>query len=71
MHRENNPPAAKKPPHFILDWGGALYRWVEGRSQVVVPTPLQQRVLSLAHDSPLAGHLGPEKTLAQIMDLFY
>lgn len=48
-----------------------LYQWVEGHSQVVVPTALLPRVLSLDHDPPLADHLGPKKSLARITSWFY
>lgn len=64
------PLASTKDPGFTLDQG-VLYRWVEGKSQVVVPRALRHRLLSLAHDPPVAGHLGPEKTLACIVPCFY
>lgn len=40
-------------------------------TQIVVPAPLQQKVLYLAHDAPLAGHLGTAKTLSRILQHFY
>lgn len=58
-------PLEEANPRFTVD-RGVLYRWVKGYSQLVVPTPLRQRVLYLAHDPPLAGHLGPEKTYDRI-----
>lgn len=39
--------------------------------QIVVPSQLQEKVLYLAHDSPLAGHLGSAKTLSRILQHFY
>lgn len=38
---------------------------------MVVPSPLKQQVLSLAHDPPLVGHFSPDKTLSWILDRFY
>lgn len=63
-------PRRLKPPCFILD-PGVLYRWVKGKSQVVIPMALCLQVISLAHDPLMAGHLGPEKTLDCIILWFY
>ena len=46
-----------------LDWGVV--------TQVVVPSPHRQQVLSLAHDSPWAGHLGVSKTYNRILQHFF
>lgn len=46
-----------------LDWGVV--------TQVVVPSPYRQQVLSLAHDSPWAGHLGVSKTYNRILQHFF
>ncbi|KAK7909313.1 hypothetical protein WMY93_013997 [Mugilogobius chulae] len=40
-------------------------------SQVVVPSKFRHEVLSLAHDNPLAGHLGIRKTYSRILRQFY
>ncbi|XP_069996593.1 uncharacterized protein [Penaeus vannamei] len=39
--------------------------------QVVVPAPYRSQILSLAHDSPLSGHMGINKTCRKIMNHFY
>jgi len=39
--------------------------------QVVLPECLRDSVIKLAHDQPLAGHLGVEKTKERIMKAFY
>ncbi|XP_047500268.1 uncharacterized protein LOC125046527 [Penaeus chinensis] len=39
--------------------------------QIVVPTPYRSQILSLAHDSPLSGHMGIIKTCRKIMNHFY
>ena len=39
--------------------------------QLVVPIKFRETVLKLAHDSPMAGHLGIQKTLRRIMSKFY
>ena len=59
---------------------GLLYRrWVPpGRDredmsvdQLVLPYNCQKTVLQLAHDIPLAGHLGRDKTAGRILQRFY
>ena len=40
-------------------------------TQVVLPSKLRQTVIKLAHDRPLAGHLGLEKTKERIITCFY
>ncbi|XP_070206241.1 uncharacterized protein [Littorina saxatilis] len=40
-------------------------------SQLVVPKQLRQEVLRLAHDSPIAGHLGAKKTRERVWQTFY
>ena len=54
---------------------GLLYRRYqaeEGREvkQLVVPINLRQRVLSLAHESIMSGHLGVKKTLDRVLSQF-
>ena len=39
--------------------------------QVVVPPPYRNEVLKLAHETPLAGHLGVNKTYRKILNHFY
>ena len=40
-------------------------------NQLVLPEPCRGKVLNLAHDIPLAEHLGKEKTQQRIIQLFY
>lgn len=54
-----------KPPHVAQD-----HEW-ENVHQVVVPKEYRQDIMSLAHDSSLAGHLGVRKTLSRIWQHFY
>lgn len=60
-------PATEKNPRFVLK-ARILYRWIEGKMQLVVLVPLRPQVLSLAHDPPLSGHLGPDKNLACVTE---
>ena len=39
--------------------------------QIVLPRCYQGKVLRMAHESPLAGHVGVRKTLARIRQYFY
>ena len=39
--------------------------------QIVVPKPYCDDILSLAHESPLAGHLGVNKTYNTVLTHFY
>ena len=48
----------------------ADYEW-EVTYQVVVPTPYRKQVISLAHDLPVAGHLGITKTCDRILKHFF
>ena len=58
---------------------GIIYRkWIPpGRGdeaaieQLVLPTRCRQTVLELAHDVPIAGHLGKEKTRQRVLRRFY
>ena len=39
--------------------------------QIVVPKSHRQEILSLAHETPLAGHMGINKTYEKILNYFY
>ena len=39
--------------------------------QIVVPKSYRQEILSLAHETPLAGHMGINKTYEKILNHFY
>lgn len=53
--------------------GGVLYHKSEGGAveQLVVPQSLRDKVLTLGHAIPWAGHLGKIKTLERIANKFY
>lgn len=52
---------------------GLLYHLKRGRgddevmAQIMIPQSHHQDLLCLAHASPLGGHLGKEKTIAQVL----
>ena len=57
---------------------GLLYRrwsphWGNGQvlEQLILPTMCRQAVMTLAHDMPMAGHLGIKKTADRILQRFY
>jgi hypothetical protein len=39
--------------------------------QIVVPKVYRQEIIELAHDTPLAGHLGVRKTCQKVLQHFY
>ena len=39
--------------------------------QIVVPSNCRKEVLELAHSTPMAGHLGVNKTYTRILNHFY
>ena len=41
------------------------------RYQIIMPKSYQSEILSLAHDTPLSGHLGINKTLQKVTTHFY
>ena len=43
----------------------------EERKRLVVPKSLRQKLLKQVHDSVLSGHLGVDKTLARVQELYY
>jgi hypothetical protein len=47
------------------DPAGRVYK------QLVVPTPLRDKVMTVAHDSPMAGHMGVRRTIDRIWQVFY
>ncbi|XP_042318433.1 aurora kinase A [Sceloporus undulatus] len=63
-------------PRFVLK-GNLLYRLPpsqnpeEIEAQLVVPRALRGEVMRLAHESPLAGHLGVEKTTQRVIQRFF
>jgi len=66
--------AARNGVHF--EWKrGLLYRVYahagECFRQVVVPKELREEVIRLAHDTPMAGHLGSGKTRDRVWREFY
>ncbi|GFO23129.1 reverse transcriptase [Plakobranchus ocellatus] len=56
---------------------GIVYRWYEdlGRykdvKQVVLPKPLREYVMSVAHDSITGAHLGIRRTKDKVLSNFY
>ena len=66
---------------YYLDDGVLMRRWVPPRespsntwmacSQIVAPSTIRQRLLLIAHDTPLAGHVGIRKTLSLLTRHFY
>ena len=66
------PNSAVGPGFFIKD--GLLLRKsgkLDQFEQVVVPLSCRQDILHLAHEVPLAGHLGKNKTAKRILNRFY
>ena len=55
-----------KPPDVPAD-----SRWASVHSQVVVPRPYRLQIVSMAHETPLAGHLGITKTYDKMLQHFY
>ncbi|XP_062585038.1 uncharacterized protein LOC134246689 [Saccostrea cucullata] len=70
---QNGPYEGKS--YFILK-NDLLYRVFEKNSdekvfQIVAPKKLRNGIMSLAHDTPLAGHLGNKKTRERILQNFF
>lgn len=64
--------------YYILDNGVLMRAWLDRKfpagteiRQIVAPTALHSKILSIAHDIPLAAHLGTAKTLSRILQHFY
>ena len=47
-----------------------LYQVKGGIETLVVPGPMRQKVMTLAHSIPWSGHLGRYKTLARVCSRF-
>ena len=54
-----------RPPQVPADEDWAV------QHQIVVPKSYRPEILSMAHDTPLAGHLGVNKTYLKILKHFY
>ena len=54
-----------RPPDVNVDDEWAV------RYQIVIPKPYREEVLSLAHETPLSGHLGINKTYEKTIRHFY
>ena len=73
--------ASREPVSYYRKSGLLMRRWrppdaqykEEWRiiNQVVVPTQIRGEILRLAHEGPLAGHLGINKTQQKILQHFY
>jgi len=68
-----NKPKEGKPQFNTKN--GILYRKYEKgdvkRIQLIVPSTLREKVVSLAHDTLLSGHRGVSKTLKRVQQEFY
>ena len=73
--------AAKVPTCFYERSGVLMGKWRPSRApseeewqvthQIVMPKCFRKDVLNLAHNSPLAGHLGVNKTYQKVLTHFY
>ena len=68
-------PVSKGKPQFVVK-KDILYRKYTSKQgdtkiQLVVPTEMREKVLSVAHDRLLAGHRGAAKTLSRAQQEFY
>ena len=64
--------------HYYHSEGLLFRRWIQRRGnpdsaveQLVLPMQCQWAVLQLAHEVPLAAHLGKNKTVKRIVSRFY
>lgn len=83
LHRKAQPPdeAEKVPECYYLKDGVLMRKWrppdanpdEEWRTvhQIVVPEIYRHDIIKLAHDTPMAGHLGVKKTGFKILQHFY
>ncbi|KAL3879165.1 hypothetical protein ACJMK2_031474 [Sinanodonta woodiana] len=68
--------AEEEPMSFFWENDILRRKWQSGDGsrageQIVVPAGLRKMVMELAHDRPLAGHLGLEKTKERILQSFF
>ena len=73
--------AAKVPVCFYVKSDVLMYKWRPPTApadeewqvshQIVIPSCYREDNLSLAHESPLAGHLGINKTYQKVLSHFY
>lgn len=64
---------------YLVDAGVLMRKWTAHKTgedwdtvwQVVVPSPLRQQVLSLAHNPAWSGHLGVTKTYNRVLRHFF
>ena len=67
----------KEDPSRVLRKNGVLMkRWkprgnTQEYEQIVLPKNYRSQVLKIAHNLPMAGHLGPEKTAKRLLRRFY
>lgn len=64
------------PLAFYWENGILKRKWTSANQQkqgyqIVLPKTLRQSIIKLAHNQPLAGHLGTEKTKERILKSFY
>ncbi len=73
-------PPSLGPAVFLLDNGVLVRRWSPSSGdefdcgvvvQIVIPAVYRDQILSLAHESPWAGHLGVNKTYDLILRHFF
>ena len=55
----------------VVIQNNSLVRRDEDRTKLLVPTSLRERLFTHAHGGPLAAHLGSQRTLAQLKQLYY
>jgi transposase InsO family protein len=75
---ETTPSENFKASRYFMKDGILMRSWHDKKApgeadlqQIVAPKPLHAKLLCLAHDIPLAGHLGTAKTLSRLQQNFY
>lgn len=73
--------AGEEPVCFYVDDGVLVRHWSpphtspgqewKVKKQIVVPRPYRPQIMSMAHDLPIAGHLGIRKTFVRITNEFW
>jgi transposase InsO family protein len=56
---------------LIRHWADKITPYGMGVTQIVVPVQLRPKLLTVAHDMPLSGHLGTQKTLDRLLKHFW